>query len=98
MNSSSIPGAARRIRVKGRVQGVFFRASTAECARSLALRGHVRNEPDGAVLVVAAGAVAALDQLVLWLHTGPPMANVTAVDVEIIDPATMEWPPGFRTR
>jgi len=77
------------------VQGVFFRANTAQRARSLALRGHARNEPDGSVLVLAAGAVAALDQFVLWLHTGPPMASVTSVDVEIIDPATMEWPPGF---
>jgi len=77
------------------VQGVFFRASTAQRARSLALRGHARNEPDGSVLVLAAGAVAALDQFVLWLHTGPPMASVTSVDVEIIDPATMDWPPGF---
>jgi acylphosphatase len=77
---------------------VYFRASTAERARALALRGHARNERDGAVLILAAGAVAALDQLVQWLHTGPPMANVTAVDVEIIDPATMEWPPGFLTR
>jgi acylphosphatase len=77
---------------------VYFRASTAECARSLALRGHARNEPDGSVLVLAAGAVAALDRLAEWLHTGPPMARVTSVDVEVIDPATMEWPPGFSTR
>lgn len=80
------------------MQGVYFRASTAERARSLALRGHARNEPDGSVLVLAAGAVAALDRLVEWLHTGPPMARVSSVDVEIIDPATMEWPPGFSTR
>lgn len=79
------------------MQGVYFRASTAEHACALALRGHVRNEPDGSVLVLAAGPVAALDQLVAWLHTGPPMARVTAVAVEIIDPATMAWPPGFST-
>jgi acylphosphatase len=77
---------------------VYFRASTADCARSLALRGHASNEPDGSVLVLAAGAAAALDQLVEWLHTGPPMARVTSVEVEIIEPATMEWPPRFSTR
>lgn len=77
------------------MQGVYFRASTADRARSLALCGHVSNEPDGSVLVLAAGAGAALDQLVEWLHTGPPMARVTSVEIEIIEPATMEWPPGF---
>jgi acylphosphatase len=77
------------------VQGVYFRASTAEQARLLGLRGHARNEPDGSVLVLAAGAAAALDQLIEWLHTGPPMARVTSVDVEVIDPATVGWPPGF---
>lgn len=87
-----------RIRVKGRVQGVYFRASTAEQARLHALRGHVRNEPDGSVLVLAAGGAAALDQLIEWLHTGPPMARVASVDVEVIDPATVEWPAGFSTR
>ena len=80
------------------MQGVYFRASTADCARSLALCGHVSNEPDGSVLVLAAGAAAALDQLVEWLRTGPPMARVTSVEVEIIEPAAMEWPTGFSTR
>ena len=80
------------------MQGVYVRASTADCARSLALCGHVSNEPDGSVLVLAAGAVAALDNLVEWLHTGPPMARVTSVEAEIIEPATIEWLPGFTTR
>lgn len=80
------------------MQGVYFRASTAERSRLLAIRGQVRNEPDGSVLVLAAGEIAALDQLVEWLHTGPPMAQVTSVEVEMINPATMDWPPGFSTR
>ncbi len=77
---------------------MYFRASTAERASALALRGHARNEPDGSVLVHAAGDAGALEQLIEWLHTGPPMARVTAVDVEVIDPASMNWPPDFRTR
>jgi acylphosphatase len=77
---------------------VYFRASTAARARTLALCGYVGNEPDGSVLVLAAGAIAALDQLVDWLHTGPPMARVDSVDVEVVEPATLEWPPGFSTR
>lgn len=98
MNSSSSPIAARRIRVRGRVQGVFFRASAADHARALALRGFARNEPDGSVLVLAAGSVASLDELVRWLHEGPPMARVDSVAVEPFDPVTTEWPTGFMTR
>ena len=90
--------AARRVRVRGRVQGVYFRASAAECAHRLQLSGYARNEPDGSVLVLAAGTALALDELVEWLQRGPPMARVTAIEVEVIDPATLEWPPGFRTR
>lgn len=77
---------------------MYFRASTAERALALALRGHARNEPDGSVLVHAAGDAGALEQLIEWLHTGPPMARVTAVHVEVIDPKTVDWPPGFQTR
>ena len=82
----------------GRVQGVFFRASTAECANALGLRGRAENRPDGTVFVHAAGTVDALEKLVDWLHRGPPMARVDAVEVEIIEPASCEWPDGFLER
>ena len=95
MDSRASPAAARRVRVRGRVQGVWFRASTAERAAALGLRGRAENLPDGSVLVHAAGAADALDALVEWLHHGPPMARVDAVEVEAIDPATHEWPPKF---
>ncbi len=72
------PLAARRASVRGRVQGVWFRASTAERATALGLRGRAENRPDGSVLVHAAGAPAALDALIAWLHVGPPMARVDA--------------------
>ncbi|HEY7752594.1 MAG TPA: acylphosphatase [Steroidobacteraceae bacterium] len=97
-DSSRIPEAARRIRVRGRVQGVFFRASTAEVATRLALCGRVENLPDGSVLVHAAGAPAALAELAVWLQRGPPMARVEEVAVEAIDPASREWPAGFLPR
>ena len=87
--------AARRARIRGRVQGVWFRASTAERATALGLRGRAENLPDGSVLVHAAGAPAALDALIAWLHEGPPMARVDVVEVEVIEPGTMDWPPGF---
>ncbi len=70
---------AIRARVFGRVQGVFFRASTAERARRLGLAGWVRNRTDGSVEVFAQGAPEAVDALVAWLHEGPPLARVVRV-------------------
>ncbi len=70
----------RRFRVTGRVQGVFFRAETRRTARALGLRGFVRNEPDGSVVLEAAGNPAALERLAAWLHQGPPRARVDAVE------------------
>jgi acylphosphatase len=98
MDSRRSPEAARRVAVRGRVQGVWFRASTAERAVALGLRGRVENRPDGSVLVFAAGSPSALAQLVEWLHQGPPMARVDAVEAEDIDPASREWPDGFLDR
>ncbi len=71
---------ARLYIVKGRVQGVFFRASTRDVATSLGLSGHAVNLPDGTVEVLAAGPEAALDELEAWLHEGPAAARVTAVE------------------
>ena len=98
MNSRPSPEAARRAVVRGRVQGVWFRASTAERATALGLRGRAENRPDGSVLVVAAGEAASLDRLVEWLRRGPPMARVDTVEVEAIDPASSDWPEGFLQR
>ena len=77
---------------------MFFRASTTERARSLSLCGYARNEADGSVTVVAGGPVDALDQLIQWLHTGPPMARVETVQAEVIEPSTVHWPAGFTPR
>lgn len=71
--------AAARFLVSGRVQGVFFRASTRERAQALGLRGHAVNLADGRVEVLAAGDAAALDTLAEWLRHGPPMARVDQV-------------------
>ena len=97
VNSRPRPEAARRVRVSGRVQGVYFRASTAERANALSLRGSVENCADGTVLVLAAGEPAALAELIAWLHRGPPMARVDSIEVESVEPAAVEWPDGFRT-
>ena len=71
--------AARRFRVTGKVQGVYFRHSTRLEAERLALSGYARNLPDGSVEVAVRGAAAAVEQLHQWLHRGPKSARVTAV-------------------
>jgi acylphosphatase len=69
-----------RFVVRGRVQGVFFRQSTVDQARSLGLSGWVRNRADGCVEGVACGPAAALAQLRAWLQRGPPAAQVEGVE------------------
>jgi acylphosphatase len=70
------------IKVSGRVQGVFYRASTAEVAEQLGLRGFVRNEPNGAVYIEVEGDEEQLDQFVTWCEQGPRLAKVDTVDIE----------------
>jgi acylphosphatase len=91
------PVVARKAIVRGRVQGVWYRASTAERAVALGVRGHARNLPDGTVEVVAAGEQQAVDALLAWLGQGPPLARVTSVEIEELDPATPVH-RGFDTR
>lgn len=67
--------------VEGRVQGVSFRDATRRQAQHLNITGHARNLPDGTVEVLACGTGSAVDQLVDWLHKGPPAASVTRVSV-----------------
>jgi acylphosphatase len=64
------------IRVKGEVQGVFFREETKKKANSLSLAGFIRNEPDGSVYIEAEGEETLLDDLVLWCKEGPQLAKV----------------------
>ena len=64
------------IRVTGKVQGVFFRQSTMEKAKSLGITGWVRNIPDGSVEIMASGTVDQLTALFNWCHEGPEDAAV----------------------
>ena len=66
--------------ITGRVQGVFFRASTQRRARQLGVTGYARNLPDGSVEVLACGSGDAVSQLRDWLWDGPPAARVDAVE------------------
>jgi acylphosphatase len=79
--------------VRGRVQGVCFRASTRDMALRLGLSGYARNLGDGSVEVLACGEEAALDSLERWLAIGPPAAQVTSVSR---DSASFASTVGFR--
>jgi acylphosphatase len=74
--------SGRRLRIHGRVQGVFFRAWAAEEARSLGLRGWVRNRRDGSVELEAYGDEEALEALTAECRSGPPAARVERIEVE----------------
>jgi len=69
------------VRVYGRVQGVFFRASTCEVARRLGLTGYVRNLPDGSVEAVFEGKEESVKKAVEWCRRGPPLARVDRIEV-----------------
>jgi acylphosphatase len=84
--------------VSGRVQGVFYRASTAERAVELGLRGYVRNLPDGRVEVVAEGNPTAVEALLTFCRTGPPAARVERVDVDERPPGSSGEKAAFRVR
>ena len=67
--------------VRGRVQGVFFRASAQREAKRLGLTGWVKNRLDGAVEFLAEGEEDALKELLGWANHGPSAARVERVDV-----------------
>jgi acylphosphatase len=75
-----------RVRVTGRVQGVFFRAETRERARSLALGGWVRNAWDGSVEAEFEGPQERVRSMVEWCRRGPTLADVDDVAVEWSEP------------
>ncbi len=76
-----------RATVRGRVQGVGFRAAAAAEARRLGLTGWVRNRLDGCVEVLAEGPDGDADAFLAWLRKGPSLAHVTSVDPEWLAPA-----------
>jgi acylphosphatase len=70
---------AVNVRIRGRVQGVWFRAWTIEEASGRRLDGWVRNRRDGSVEAVIAGPAAAVDAMVARCWEGPPSARVADV-------------------
>lgn len=81
--------------IKGRVQGVCFRAETEKMARRLGLNGWVRNTSDGDVEILIAGNAAAMASMQQWLQQGPELAQVSAVQ---LSPCAMPETQGFVIR
>jgi acylphosphatase len=86
---------AKRFLVSGRVQGVFFRASTKREAARLGLNGSAVNLPNGHVEVLASGSASAIEQLGAWLQKGPPAARVVAVQEQVLEEAEAPAAEGF---
>jgi acylphosphatase len=88
VSDPSDPGATvrARVRISGRVQGVFFRAETQSRARSLGLAGWVRNARDGSVEAVFEGPVERVRSMLEWSRRGPRLADVQDLTVEWEEP------------
>lgn len=67
--------------ISGKVQGVWFRASTQEKAEELGITGWVKNTREGTVEALFEGDENKVQQLIRWCHQGPPRAQVTTVEV-----------------
>lgn len=72
---------ARRIVVRGRVQGVGFRFAAVDAAAEIGVTGWVRNCADGTVEILAQGTQDQVARMIAWAERGPPAARVSAVDV-----------------
>ena len=88
---------AKKCLVGGRVQGVFYRATTAHRARELGIAGHALNLPDGRVEVLACGDAEAVQTFIEWLWTGSSASKVTSVEVIDCPLSDAQRPASFRT-
>ena len=86
--------AAKRLILRGEVQGVGFRAWLVAQAERLGLDGWVRNRPDGAVEALLAGETDAVEELARLCRRGPPLAVVVSIVEELTEPPDQ---PGFRS-
>jgi acylphosphatase len=68
------------ITIKGKVQGVFYRASTKAVADQLGVKGNIKNETNGDVTIEAEGDAVSLEMFLEWCHEGPQGAEVNLVE------------------
>ncbi|WP_193308657.1 acylphosphatase [Halorubrum halophilum] len=81
--------------VSGRVQGVYYRATTRDTAQETGVDGWVRNLDDGRVEAVFEGPESAVEEMVAWCETGSRAASVDAVDATYEEPEGLD---GFEVR
>ena len=82
-----------RLTIKGKVQGVFYRATAKDVADLIGLRGWIRNLPNNNVEITATAPEETLQKFVNWCKQGPPKAKVDDV---IIEELSLEEFNGFR--
>jgi acylphosphatase len=85
----------RRLVVRGRVQGVFYRDSTREAARNEGVAGWAANRSDGSVEVVLEGVPDAVESVAGYCRRGPSSADIDSVDEHVEEP---EGLTGFQIR
>lgn len=73
---------AIRVRIHGKVQGVWYRGWTEEQAKQLGLYGWVRNRQDGTVEALFIGAQSVVNEMLAHCNDGPPAAQVTEIVTE----------------
>ena len=86
---------ARKVRLFGRVQGVFFRQWTVNQSRAIGVAGWVRNAPDGSVEAHIEGEEGAVAQMIAGMRRGPLQARVDDLTIETIEPEEVS---GFSVR
>ena len=75
-----------RLIIKGRVQGVFYRATAKDVADLIGVKGWIKNLPDDNVEIMATAAEDVLQKFIAWCKQGPPKARVDEVVIEEINP------------
>jgi acylphosphatase len=76
--------------IKGKVQGVFYRAMAKEEADQLQVTGWIKNTEEGHVEAVASGSQEALDQFINWCKRGPKKAEVADVEIKTLPEETFK--------
>ncbi len=78
-----------KILVSGRVQGVYFRLFTQNKAKHFAIKGSVKNLPDGRVEIIAEAGNMAIEKFIRWCHKGPITARVDHVEITELQPGEL---------
>jgi acylphosphatase len=71
----------KNLKIKGSVQGLFFRAGAKAKADELGITGWIKNEPDGSISAEISGSAINMQKFIAWCKKGPPGARVEEVQV-----------------